>query len=378
MNRSLSPPHAAVLGCVAALSLSIAGCAGGSDAPVVIGVATPLEQALGVHTLRGAEIARDQINAAGGVRGKPLELLAVSDSADPEQAVTVAERFLGDPNVLAVLGHSNSGALLAAAPIYQQGLAAVSATATSPKISEAGEWIFRTSPSDAVTSAGLARFALQRLGRRAVILYANDAFGRGLRQAFGSAYRDGGGRLLAEYPYLEGQTDDFEPFLLMARRAEPDLIFIAGLDEGAARIIRQARGLGIEAPILGGDGLLGLVGRDPIFDGTYVLLFYHPDAPGEANRRFVTAFRSAYGEAPDAWAALAYDATRLIARAIEEAGSDREGIRRYLEGVGGEAPFEGVTGSIAFDEFGDPLAKSLTVGRIAGDGTELVSTEGDS
>ncbi|NIR44881.1 MAG: ABC transporter substrate-binding protein [Gemmatimonadetes bacterium] len=375
MKRSTTARPAVLLGCATVLCLALGAC-GDSDATIIVGVAAPLEQALGVHTLRGAQLARDQINAAGGLRGKTLELLVVSDSADPRRAVGVAEEFLTDPRVVAVMGHSNSGAVLATAPIYERGLVAVSATATSPEISEAGEWIFRISPSDAVSAAGLARFALQRLGRRAVTFYANDAFGRGLRQAFGSAYTAGGGMLPGEYPYIEGETTDFEPFLLGARGARPDLIFVAGLDDGAARIIRQARELGLDAPVLGGDGLLGLVGRDSIFDGTYVLLFYHPATPDSANREFVAAYQAAFGVAPDAWAALAYDATMLIAQAIEEVGADREKIRRYLDRVGSERDaFMGVSGEIGFDENGDPREKDVKVGRIAGPGIELVSPE---
>ncbi|HSG81173.1 MAG TPA: ABC transporter substrate-binding protein [Gemmatimonadota bacterium] len=379
MIRTRALWAAAPIGAAAALIVS-SGCGGAADdaANVVkIGVAGPLEQGLGAHTLRGAELARDQINDGGGIRGRTLELAAMSDAGDPQRAVAVAESLLADAAVFAVLGHSNSGATLAAAPIYGQGLAAVSATATSPAVTEAGPWIFRVSPSDAATSASMAEYALREFGSRTAVLYANDAFGRGLREAFGTAYVNGGGTLLSEYPYIEGQTEDFEPYLMGVEAARPDLIFVAGLDFGAARIIRQARGMGIETPILGGDGLLGLVGQDPIFDGTYVLVFYHPDAEGEANRAFVDAHRSAYGTEPDAYAALAYDAVRLLAQAAGEVGFDRQKVREYLEGVGnGRDPFPGVSGRIAFDEAGDPVEKGVAIGRIRGNTIELVSIEG--
>lgn len=352
---------------------------GDTGETVRLGVAGPLDQVLGAHTLRGTQLARDQINAAGGIDGAPLELVAVNDSADAGRAVSVAAEFFSDPSLVAVIGHSNSGALLAAASVYERGLPAISATATSPEITEAGRWIFRVAPSDAATSEGLARFALRHLGDRAVMLYANDAFGRGLREAFGAAYVAGGGELVREYPYIEWDTEDFALYLEAARPARPDLIFVAGLDHGGGRIVRQARRLGIEAPILGGDGLLGLVGRDPIYDGTYVLVHYHPDAPGQANREFVEAYRAAYGDAPDAYAALAYDAVRLVTQAMREVGPDRARIRDYLEEVGSERPaFVGVSGAIAFDEHGDPIEKSVGVGRIRGAGIELISVEDGS
>jgi branched-chain amino acid transport system substrate-binding protein len=362
-----------------AAALSAMACGGGDGAPNTprFGVAAPLEQFIGSQSLRGAELARDHINADGGIRGQRLELLAVSDSASAQRAVPVANGFLADRSVVAVIGHSTSGATLAAASIYNRGLPAVSPTATSPEITHAGDWIFRMASSDAVNSAGLARFALRELGQRAAILYANEPYGRGLREGFGKAFRAGGGQLLEEYPYIEGETRDFEAYLLGIQAANPDLLFVAGLDAGAGLIIRQARDLGIEVPIIGGDGLLGLAGLDPVFDGTYVGLLYHPDAPGQGGQQFVDAYRSKYGEAPDHFAALAYDAVMLVAQAAEEVGFDREKIRGYLQTVGNGRPaFQGVSGMVAFDENGDPIGRSYAVGRITGDGIELVSVEG--
>ncbi len=364
---------------LAALLTWAAGCGGGGAPGDVVrfGVASPLEQFIGVHTLRGAQLARDEINASGGLRGRKLELLAVTDSASTQRAVAVADSFLNDPSVVAVVGHSTSGATLAAAPIYNQGLVALSPTATSPEITDAGDWIFRIAASDAANSARLAGFALRELGSKAAILYANEPYGRGLREGFGRAFVAGGGTLVDEYPYIEGETKDFEAYLLGIRAAAPDLIFIAGLDVSAGLIIRQARALGITAPIIGGDGLLGLVGQDSVFDGVYVGLLYHPDVPGQAGRRFVEAYRAAYGEQPDHFAALAYDATMLLAEAVREVGFDRAKIRDYLAHVGsGREPFRGVSGLVAFDENGDPLQKGYAVGRIMGSGVELVSVEG--
>jgi branched-chain amino acid transport system substrate-binding protein len=342
-----------------------------------IGVAAPLEQYIGSQSLRGAELAREHINAKGGIRGQTLELVAVTDSADAGRAVPVADGFFSDQSVVAVIGHSTSGATLAASTIYNRGIAAVSPTATSPEMSDAGAWIFRMASSDAANSAWLARFALREMGTRAAILYANESYGRGLREGFGRAFEADGGTLLEEYPYIEGETEDFEAYLLGIQRANPDLIFVAGLDASAGLIIRQARRLGIEVPIIGGDGIIGLAGLDSVYDGTYVGLLYHADAPGQTGRQFVTAYRSKYREPPDHFVALTYDAVMLVAAAAREVGFDREKIRDYLETVGnGREPFNGVSGLLAFDENGDPRQKSYAVGRISGDRIELVSVEG--
>jgi branched-chain amino acid transport system substrate-binding protein len=363
---------------VAALLLAVSSCGGGGSEDVVrLGVAGPLEQFIGSRALRGAELARDRLNAAGGIDGAMLELVAVTDSANAQRAVSVADGFYNDPSVVAVIGHVNSGATLAAAPIYNRGIAAVSPVATSPEISDAGSWIFRVCPSDEMNAARLADFALRELGTKAAILYANDPYGRGLRDAFVAAYAAGGGTLAEEYPFIEGQTTDFQPYLMGIDAADPDLIFVAGTDVGAGPVIRQAREMGIDAPFIGGDGILGLAGQDPAFDGTYVGLLYHPDSPGDASKQFVAAYEAKYGAPPDHFAALGYDAVMLVAQAMAAVGFDRADVRDYLEGVGSRVePFPGVSGLISFDENGDPVEKGFAVGRMSGSVVELARVEG--
>ncbi len=365
---------------LAAAAFWLAGCGGdGSGDTVRFGVSAPLEQFIGSHMLRGAELARDQLNAAGGVRGRTLVLSPVTDSADARRAVTVADGFFTDESILAVVGLVNSGATLAASAIYNRGLATVSPTATSPEISDAGDWIFRVCSSDETNAAALARFALRELGTRAAIIYANDPYGRGLREGFGGAFTGAGGELVEEYPFIEGQTTDFEAYLMGIQAAQPDLIFIGSTDVGAGPVIRQARAMGIEAPFIGGDGILGLAGLDPAYEGLYIGLLYHPDAQGAGGSQFVGAYSRVYGEPPDHFGALGYDAVMLLAQAVEEVGFDRDRIRAYLEQVGrSQAAFQGVSGAIAFDENGDPVGKSFAVGRVSGNVIELVSVEDDS
>lgn len=374
-----SRTRASLLGLGAAL-LTVSACGGGDSGDTVrFGVAAPLEQFIGSHALRGAELARDELNAAGGIAGRTVELVAVTDSANTRRAVTVADGLYSDASVLGVVGHVNSGATLAAAPIYNRGLPTVSPVATSPEISTAGAWIFRVCSSDVVNAAGLAEFALRELGTTAAVVYANDPYGRGLRDGFGTAFTAGGGTLVEEYPFIEGGTTDFEAYLMGIRAAGPDLIFVGSTDVGAEPVIRQARAMGIDAPFVGGDGILGLAGRGPDFEGTYIGLLYHPNAPGGGGREFVAAYEARYGEPPDHFAALGYDALMLLAQAAAEVGFDRARVRDYLEQVGrAREAFPGVSGSIAFDENGDPIGKSFAVGRVSGNAIEFVSVEGGS
>ncbi len=350
---------------LAILPLIFAAAACGSgEQPVVFGAAAPLEASYGASMRQGAELAQQEINSSGGIRGRLLELRFRDDGADPQAAPAIAQEFYADPDVVAVVGHVNSGTMTAAAFIYQQGLPAVATSATSPGISRLGEWIFRVASSDSANAVALASHA-RGFATPTAILYENDDYGRGLADSFRSALAAAGTRVVQSDPYLDS-TEDLTPYLQRLQRLNVGFVFIAGLEEGAARIIRQAQQVGLDARFLGGDGVEGLMEMGPEFNGTRVGLLYHPDA-SPAARAFAERFRGAYGREPDSFAALGYDATKLLARAANEAGPDRRSIRSYLAGLGrdgGQPAFEGVTGAIRFDLNGDPEGKAFAVGVI--------------
>lgn len=339
----------------------------------MFGVVGPMEAAYGASMQQGAELARQEINAAGGIDGRRLELVIRDDQADPQTAIAIADEFVKDERVVAVVGHVNSSTTVAAAPVYSGSLAAVATSATSPQITRLGDWIFRVASSDSANAVELARLA-RRMNEPTAILYANDDYGRGLATSFRAALRSEGAEVLESDPYLES-TEDFRPYLHRLRGKDAGLIFIAGLEEGASRIIQQAQEVGVRARFLGGDGLEGLTLMGPTYDGTLVGLLFHPDA-SPAARQFATRFREAYGREPDSFAALGYDATHLLARAAGGPGADRASIQRYLTRVGrdGAPAFEGATGTIRFDEHGDPVEKGFAVGEIRG-GTILLNEQ---
>lgn len=345
------------------LAAVLAGCGPETQETMVLGVVGPFEASYGASMKQGAQLAQHEINERGGIRGRALELRIRDDRADPQVAITIADEFRSDESVLAVVGHVNSSTMIAAAPVYQTGLTAVSTSATSPEVSRLGDWIFRVATSDSANAVELARLA-RRLDVPTAILYANDDYGRGLAISFRSALLAEGASIVESDPYLES-TEDFRPYLERLRRKNTGLIFIAGLEEGAARIIEQARDIGLQSRFLGADGLEGLVVMGPTYDGTLVGLLYHPNA-SPAARQFAERFRAAYGREPDSFAASGYDATHLLARAIEAVGPDREDIRDYIAGVGRDRSpaYPGATGTIRFDEHGDPIGKGYAAGEI--------------
>jgi branched-chain amino acid transport system substrate-binding protein len=368
LRLSSRPQLALLLALV--LAASLAGCRG-SDEPFVIGVAAPLERVYGKTAVQGAQLAVEEINRTG-INGRRIQLEIRDDRTEGTTAVTVAHEFLAMPQVLAVLGHVNSGTTRAAAPVYAQGLVALSPSATSPDIAQLSPWIFRVTASDAANSVALAE-ASRRFGRRIAVIYLNDDYGRALARSFADALRSAGIQPVRIDPYLE-DLDDFTPYLERVRRAGVDLIFFAGLEEGAARAITQARALGMDVRFMGGDGIEALAFMGSTYDGTLVGTLYHPEASDVA-MAFAERFRAAYGNDPDSPAALAYDGMNLLAEALRAGNRSRPAIRSYLARVGraghesgGLPEYRGVTGTIRFDEHGDPVGKDFAV-TIVSDGT---------
>jgi branched-chain amino acid transport system substrate-binding protein len=351
------------------LSLSILLAACGRETPIRIGLAGPFGEPRGSSMRIAAELAVEQINAAGGVRGRPLELVVLDDSATAEGAVAVARQLAEDPAVVAVVGHLTSGATLAAAPVYggANPVAVVSPSASSPLVTDAGPWVFRVCPTDALHGARLASWARERLrASRAGILYINDDYGRGVRDAFVSAFTLAGGTIVTSDPYLD-DLPSFRPYLeRQQRRGGVDVLLIAGTRTGGTRILATRDSLGLALPIMGGDGLAGIEAVGAPAEGIYISTAYLPDQEGAANEAFVAAYRGASGNRlPDHRGAGAYDAVRLIARGVAAVGADRAHVRDYLAGVGTTQPaFDGVTGRIVFDEHGDVPAKPIAVGVI--------------
>jgi branched-chain amino acid transport system substrate-binding protein len=349
------------------LSLLLAAC--GGETPIRLGLAGPFTEARGVSMRIAAELAVQEINEAGGVRGRPLELVILDDSGSAEGAVAVARQLTADPAVVAVVGHLTSGATLAAAPVYggAQPVAVVSPSASSPLVTNAGPWVFRVCPTDALHGARLASWARERLrAGRAAVLYINDDYGRGVRDVFVEAFTQGGGTIVTVDPYLD-DLPSFRPYLeRLQRRGGADVLLVAGTRAGGTRILATRDSLGLSLPIMGGDGLAGIETAGPAAEGVRISTAYLPDGEGEANATFVAAYRQASGDrVPDHRGAGAYDAVRLIARGVAAVGTHRERLRDYLAGVGTTQPaFDGVTGRIVFDEHGDVPAKPIVVGVV--------------
>ena len=351
---------------LAAVALVLASCTS-RGTPYVIAAAGPWQLAQGRSTRLGIALAIKEINDSGGINGHRLELRDADDRADPQRAADIAQRFVNDRSISAVVGLVTPAATAAATRLYDGNLVAVTAAANSPEPMVASTWLFRVASSDSADGTELAAYA-GRLGhRRAAILFENDSHGRGIAGAFRRAF---GGEVVSIDP-IGPVAKGADVYVTYLKQRQPDLIFIAGFEASGAVLLTEARRQELKAAFMGGEGWIPLAERAEVAEGVYVGAPFVPTDPKASVQRFVTAFEQANtGVAPDANAARAYDATRVVAAALGAVGRDRRRIRDWLAGM--DRAVEGVTGPIRFLPTGEPTGKGLTFTRVRKDGTLAV------
>lgn len=358
----------AIAATVALAALASASCSR-TPTPYLIGTAGPQTLSYGVQNQRGVELAIEEINRGGGVDGHPLRLVVADDHATGADAARVASTFVGNHDVLAVIGHVTSASEISAARVYDGGhLAAVATTPSSPDLTGISPWVFRMITSDSVNGVTLAHFAsalADSLHRpvRAGVLYHNDAYGRGLADAFLHTFR---GVVINTDPL--GNDTNLEPYVAFYRERRPDIVFVASDEELGLRFLREAHRQRLGALFLGGDGWQGIT-SDSIADGAYVGTPF--TAEGEAGgtaRHFVDAYRGRYGLTPDAQSALAYDAAQVVAHALARAAArgrvTRQSVREALGAFSRGDAIAGASGPVWFASNNDRLGEQFRVAQV--------------
>lgn len=341
-----------------------------SGGPVLIGLAGPFTDPVGFPMKRAAELAVDQINAQGGINGRPIQLIERNDFANSDSAVFVATD-LYNAGVVAVVGHLYSAQTVAAAPVYNSGeepVVALSPSSSAPDVSALGPYTFRLCPSDLAHGAALARWIRNRLGlERGAVFYLNDEYGRGVRETFAGEFGRLRGDLISIDPYL-GDTPDVALYLdRLAKNGRSQFILVAGNRNEAEQVLREARKRNVIVPLLGADGLEGIEQSGPLAEGVYVSQAYLPTLDRPANQRFIEGYRRKYPDAgfPNQPAAATYDAIYLLREVIARAGTRRAAVRSALAAIGTTSPaFEGATGRVAFDSLGDVPASEVHIGVV--------------
>jgi branched-chain amino acid transport system substrate-binding protein len=345
----------------AALSLSLA-CSRQPE-EYLLGAAGPQTVAYGIQNQRGIDLAVAEINAAGGIGGVPLSVIARDDHASGSDAARIADEFVANARIVAVIGHAGSGAEVSAAHVYDAGrLPAIATTPSSPDISGVSPWVFRMITSDSVNGVTLAHFAssmADSLHRpvRAAVMYHNDAYGRGLSDAFLHSFR---GQVLSVDPV--GTGTNLEPYVSYYKSRALDIVFVASDEDLGISVLREARKQQLGVTFLGGDGWQGVV-SDVASEGAFIGTPFTAQSRIGAAQKFAAAFHARYGMVPDAHAALAYDATRLVAQALRSGATSRTAVRDYLTSLNRTNAFASLSGPTWFAN-SDPVGDTYRMTRV--------------
>ena len=340
------------------------------------GSLTGPEASFGQSTHNGIMMAVGEINAKGGVLKKKLRVQTEDDGGQTSQVPSAVRKLIDQHNVLAILGEVASSNSLAAAPICQAaGVPMVSPSSTNPKVTQKGDYIFRTCFTDEFVGTALAKFARTDLkAKSAALLIDSDSdYSKGLRDYFTQGFTANGGTIATTVEYTKGDTD-FRAQLTKIKGVNPDVIFIPGYYTDVANIAVQARSSGLKQTMMGSDGWdspkLFEIGKTAI-QGSYMSNHYSPNDPSPRVTKFVADYKKLYkNQAPDALAAVAYDATYIMADSIKRAGDlDRAKLRDALAAT---KDYPGVTGVITMDKDRN-AQKPLAILQIVGNGYKFVT-----
>jgi branched-chain amino acid transport system substrate-binding protein len=340
--------------------LALAGCNKGGDGAggttIKVGEFASLtgkEATFGISSHEGTLLAIEEINAAGGLLGKKLELLTEDTQSKPGEPATVVNKLVSRDNVIAVLGEVASSRSLEAAPLCQQAkVPMVSPSSTNPKVTETGDYIFRVCFIDPFQGTVMANFATKTLKAKKVAVFTDvkSDYSKGLAKFFKEQFTKTGGQIVSELDF-NGGDKDFKAQLTAIKGANPDGVFVPGYYTDVALIAIQAKQLGLNVPLFGGDGWesekLVEIGKDAV-EGHYFSTHYHPDVGSPLSKKFVESYRKKFnGKMPDALAACGYDSAIVLAEAIKKAGTtDGTKIRDALAAI---KDFDAVTGRITIN-----------------------------
>jgi branched-chain amino acid transport system substrate-binding protein len=327
---------------------------------------TGKEATFGQSSHEGTLLAVEEVNAAGGVLGKQLELVYEDNRSTPGESATIAKKLITRDKVVAILGEVASGRSLEVAPIAQASkIPMISPSSTNPKVTETGDFIFRVCFTDPFQGKLLAEFAQRTLKVKKLAILSDVAapYSVGLAQYVREPFVAEGGEIVGEEKYTGGDKD-FKAQLTKIKGMNPEAILVPGYYNDVGLIVAQARQLGITVPLFGGDGweapeLIQIAGADALV-GTYYSTHFSPESTDPLSQKFVAAYKAKYsGKVPDAMAALGYDSVLVLVDAIKRAGStDGQAVRDALAAT---KDFPGATGNTTLDEKRDAAKPAVVI-----------------
>ncbi len=357
---------------------ALTGCGGGSkgadgDTIKVGGVLemTGGSASFGISSKNGIDLALKKINEKGVLGGKKLSLVVADTKSEASEATNAMQKVISQDKVVAVIGPNQSSAVIAAGAI-NNGSKVVDITpmgtnpdvTVDPKTKKVKPYSFRTCFIDPFQGTVMASFASNELKVKKAAIYIDNTsdYAKGLAQFFKENFIKNGGQVVIEEAYLQKDTD-FKSTLTKIKAAQPDFIYVPGYYQEVGLIVKQAREMGITIPMAGGDGwdsakLPEIAGKAAL-ENTFFSSLYSPDDTSDLNKEFVAEYKKAYNTNPDVFAALAYDSTLLVAKAIEDAGSaDPAKIAEAMAKIKG---FKGVSGEVTFNEEHNPIKSAVII-----------------
>jgi branched-chain amino acid transport system substrate-binding protein len=371
MKKKLSLMLAVML-----MVLSFAGCKKAETAKdsktVKVGLDYELSGAVatyGQSLVAGIELAFEEINKNGGVLGKQIETVKSDNKSGTAESANVATKLATRDKVVAILGPATSGNTKAAAPVAIQNkvpLLSASATADDVTVDSNGkvrEFVFKTCFSDSFQGVIMAQFAAVDLGKKSAALLVNSTsdYSKGLAKNFKDTFTKAGGTIITEQAYQAKDTD-FKAVLTKIKGSNPDVIYLPGYYEEVGLIVKQARSLGLNVPILGGDGyespkLVELAGKTALNEVYFTNHYSSKDTTPEVVK-FKEAFKAKYNKEPDAFNALGYDLAYFLADGLKRAG-EADPVK-LKDALAATKDFKGITGTISIDKNHNPV-KSITI-----------------
>jgi branched-chain amino acid transport system substrate-binding protein len=337
-----------------AATLGLSGCKKTDDSVINIGEVAALTggtATFGQSSHNGTQMAVDEINAAGGLLGKQIKLHTEDDQSKQGEAGTVAKKLISRSKIKALLGEVASGRSLEMAPVAQTaGVPMISPASTNPKVTEAGDYVFRVCFIDPFQGTVMSKFALSKGWKKVAILTdSKQDYSVGLTEFFKKHFAANGGTIVGEQSYGSGDKD-FKAQLTAIKAGAPDAIFASGYYNEVALIAVQARELGISVPLLGGDGwdsasLIEVGGK--AMEGCFYSNHFSNEDQSPAIQEFVKKYEAKHGAKPDAMAALGYDSAKILFDAIKRANSVEGPALR--DAIAATKDYDGITGKISLD-----------------------------
>lgn len=372
MKRVSKVLTALVLGTV--LAGLAAGCGGGEKKADTIKVGANLEMtggsaSYGISSKNAIELAFKEINEKGGINGKQLELVVADNKSEAAEATNAMQKLVSQDNVVAVIGPNLSSSVIAASAINNSAkVLDIAPMATNPYVTvdqasgKTKDFNYRTCFIDPFQGTVMAKFATAELGvgNAAILIDNSSDYAKGLAQFFKENFVKEGGAVTAEESYLQKDTD-FKATLTKIKATNPDFLYVPGYYQEVGLIVKQARELGMNMPIAGGDGWdsakMPEIAGAAALNNTYFSSLYSSEDSSDINKNFVAAYEKAYGQKPDVFAALSYDSALLVAEAIKNAGSTEPAkISEAMAKING---FSGVSGSVTFDDKHNPVKSAV-------------------